>query len=216
MSIVTLKKKTQAKYNNMSVGSTNGFSLNGGYRNQGYVGQTTLSRSLPRTLMKGHGGCCGKYPIKPVVLTGLISYNDSTVVKPSVVSTYAIINDKVQPCIHVKPDINNHINDQKDYIDRLHKKTVTEADKCSEIKKIVGTYETHCSNFNGQYKHTICDYSKDGSEFVTTTTILIEKGVSMSSGEYVAKLQDVCVGNDIYKFKTNKQSTPIAGSSKTY
>ena len=50
MSIATLKRKTQTKYNNMSVGSTQGFSLNGGFRNQGYVGQTSLSRSLSRTL----------------------------------------------------------------------------------------------------------------------------------------------------------------------
>ena len=61
MSIATLKRKTQAKYNNMSVGNTHGFSINGTHRNQGYVGQTSLSRSLPRTLMKGnavrgHGG----------------------------------------------------------------------------------------------------------------------------------------------------------------
>jgi len=38
----------------------------------------------------------------------------------------------------------------------------------------------------------------------------------MSSGEYVAKLQDVCIGNDIYKFKDNKEATPMPGSSKTY
>ena len=60
MSIATLKRKTLAKYNNMSVGQPQ-FSLNGTHRSQGYVGQTMLSRSLPRSLMKGnvirgHGG----------------------------------------------------------------------------------------------------------------------------------------------------------------
>ena len=60
MSIATLKKKTAAKYNNASVNVPQ-FSINGGYRNQGWVGQTTLSRSLPKTPMvgntpKGHGG----------------------------------------------------------------------------------------------------------------------------------------------------------------
>ena len=65
MSIATLKRKTQTKYNNMSVGQS-GFSINGTHRNQGYVGQTSLSRSLPRTLMRGntvrgHGGCCGTF-----------------------------------------------------------------------------------------------------------------------------------------------------------
>jgi hypothetical protein len=51
MSIATLKRKTQAQYNN-SVGVAN-FSLNGTLRSQGYVGQTSLSRSLPRTPMNG-------------------------------------------------------------------------------------------------------------------------------------------------------------------
>ena len=46
MSIVTLKKKTQSQYNNVSVGHRQ-FSLNGTHRSPGWVGQTTLSRSLP-------------------------------------------------------------------------------------------------------------------------------------------------------------------------
>jgi len=54
MSIATLKRKTQTQYNNMSVGSKTGFSLNGTHRSQGYIGQTSLSRSLPKTLMKGN------------------------------------------------------------------------------------------------------------------------------------------------------------------
>ena len=36
MSIVALKRKTAAKYNNSSVGVPQ-FSINGGYRNQGWV-----------------------------------------------------------------------------------------------------------------------------------------------------------------------------------
>ena len=92
MSIATLKKKTQAQYNNMSVGSNHGFSLNGTHRSQGYVGQTTLSRSLPRTLMNGHGGSYGQYPIVPVVLSAVTSLNNPNIIKPSVVGTYGMIN----------------------------------------------------------------------------------------------------------------------------
>ena len=53
MSIVALKRKTNTQYNNMSA-NRKGFSLNGTHRSQGYVGQTVLSRSLPRTLMRGN------------------------------------------------------------------------------------------------------------------------------------------------------------------
>ena len=125
MSIATLKKKTQAKYFDHSVG-TQGFSLNGTYRNQGYVGQTMLSRSLPRTPMNGNipcgsGGCCGKYNITPIVQSAVISQEDSTVVKSSVVGTYGMMSTKYrwlrrpQPFITVKPD-NNQIRSHYDYI----------------------------------------------------------------------------------------------------
>ena len=56
MSIATLKKKTAAKYNNMSVSgpfrNNNGFSLYGGQRNEGYIGKDSLGNSLPKTILK--------------------------------------------------------------------------------------------------------------------------------------------------------------------
>lgn len=99
MSIATLKKKTKNQYNTLSVGSTNGFSINGTHRNQGYVGQSTQSRFLSRTLMKGdtirgHGGCCGKYPIFNIVQTSVKTTEDSTIVKPSVINNMGMINTK--------------------------------------------------------------------------------------------------------------------------
>ena len=39
----------------MSVNTGTGFSLNGTTRNQGYIGQTSLSRTLVRTLRNGTG-----------------------------------------------------------------------------------------------------------------------------------------------------------------
>jgi hypothetical protein len=103
MSIATLKRKTNAKYNNVSVGVKQ-FSLNGGYRNQGWVGQTSLSRSLPRTLMvgttpRGHGGTSvwrgngartykvvNYYPRGTIVQSGVQSTNDNRVIKRSVLN----------------------------------------------------------------------------------------------------------------------------------
>ena len=71
MSLATLKKKTQTKYNNMS--TTNGvFSLNGTLRNQGYVGQDSIGRSFNKTITRngvphGYGGCCGTYDTKKML-----------------------------------------------------------------------------------------------------------------------------------------------------
>ena len=155
MSIATLKRKTQVKYNNMSVGHKQ-FSLNGTHRNQGYVGQTMLSRSLPTTLMKGnvirgHGGCCGHYPVKPIVQSGVNYQEDSRVVKPSVLNTAGMIVNKYH-CIgectsgenvcdksskrinHVKPDNNNNNNIQSDHLNALRRKSIIDTNKCNIIK----------------------------------------------------------------------------------
>jgi hypothetical protein len=50
MSLATLKRKTNQKYNNSSVGKKQ-FSIVGTTRNQGWVGQTSLSRNFPSTPM---------------------------------------------------------------------------------------------------------------------------------------------------------------------
>ena len=97
MSIATLKKKTASLYNTQSVGH-NQFSLNGGYRSQGWVGQTMLSRSLPRTLargnaIRGHGGLNGSYNTMNghTITSGLVDFNDNRVIKPSVGNPFEIL-----------------------------------------------------------------------------------------------------------------------------
>ena len=98
MSIVTLKKKTGHKYNNSSVGH-NQFSLNGGHRSQGYIGQTMLSRSILKTPMKGsvaigNGGSNGKYNQAPLFTSDVSSMNDPNSLKKSVLSTNGMIKLK--------------------------------------------------------------------------------------------------------------------------
>lgn len=66
MSIVTLKKKTNQSYKTMSTGHAQ-FSMNGTTRNQGWIGQSNLSRNLNDHL------------------------NDNTVVKSSVVNDSSAI-----------------------------------------------------------------------------------------------------------------------------
>jgi len=128
MSIVTLKRKTASTYKAMSSGEKQ-FSLNGTLRSQGYVGQTSLSRSLPKTPMKGnvacgHGGCCGTYNNGPIIQSAVISLNDATVVKSSVLNTSGMLDTKYRwitrpdPFAVVKPDSNNHFRGS-DYVNYL-------------------------------------------------------------------------------------------------
>jgi len=100
MSLATLKKKSAAKYNNNSVGL--GFALNGTHRNQGYVGQTSLSRTVISSKMsgnalKGHGGCCGSYPTRVIKSQQTDKcLEDSSVIKDSTLGTRGMIREKYQ------------------------------------------------------------------------------------------------------------------------
>lgn len=121
MSITTLKKKTNAKYNNSSVGQKQ-FSINGTTRSQGWIGQTSLSRSFPMTPMKGnvargHGGCCGTYYQAPNVISGITCLNDNTIVKPSVLGTRQHWIQNTVKSTH---------NPQSSYITHLEKVTLAE------------------------------------------------------------------------------------------
>lgn len=156
MSLATLKRKTQAKYNNMSVGSKTGFSLNGTHRSQGYVGQTMLSRSLPKTLMKGnvikgHGGCCGKYPVHGIVQSAVTSENDPKIVKPTVMHTNGMIRThyrwiwRPQPYSATKPAAYLALNSQSSYISNLSATTVESADESFTYSETVDSSCNSCS-----------------------------------------------------------------------
>lgn len=174
MSIVTLKRKTQAKYNNMSVG-TQGFSLNGVFRNQGYVGQTSIGRSLP------FGIPC--------------STEDSTTVKKSVLGTSGMLSTKYrwvrrpQPYATVKPDVNNNTSDQSTYITKKMKKTISEIKKANDPNDLsctnVNTGPSPCVN-NIMKNKKVCDYTRPESEYLP-----------ISSGTYIEQLSDMCQEADV-------------------
>ena len=84
MSIVTLKKKTGSVYKNMSANQSQ-FSLQGGYRNQGYVGQSIQSRHYSG-LNRG----------------GQLSLENSRVMKPTV-STFSDGEDVFIPACSKSP-----------------------------------------------------------------------------------------------------------------
>jgi hypothetical protein len=189
MSIVTLKKKTQTQYNNMSVGSKTGFSLNGTHRSQGYIGQTSLSRSFPRTLMhgptmRGHGGCCGKYPLHSAIQSSVISTENINVVKSSTVGTSGLLATKYRwilrprPYATVKPNTNN----QEDYITRLRKKTIA----CDPIIKSV-TPLCNCNDKtrSHMFGKSIVSYTKPKSTYV-----------AMTQGEYLLRVDNKCREHD--------------------
>jgi len=192
MSIVTLKKKTAAKYNNSSVGAPL-FSLNGGHRNQGYVGQTSLSRSLPRTLwrdgaMRNSGGCCGTFTSNSII-SAVNSTENPSIIKGSSINTLGLIHEKYawvfrpQPYTTVKPDNNHNVNDQGQHIRILRNDVIKDANSCYEVKTADNTgscvYSSDSLNNNKK-----CTYAKPESDYV-----------AMSQGEYMLKLSEECDSN---------------------
>jgi hypothetical protein len=216
MSIATLKKKTLAKYNNLSVGQKQ-FSINGTTRNQGYIGQTSLSRSLIHTPLKnavprGHGGCCST-PQPIIKASEIYSLEDNTVVKPSVLSTKGLLATRYRWINRPFPNavVKNlsSINDQTDYIARLKKKTLGDIDKyCPPPVAGKNVGKKVCSSaalktakgFSIFSKPKLnCDVAKDME--------------TKSQTKYVMTIQDKCALFDKYKVVSPLKRTPLIGSN---
>jgi hypothetical protein len=230
MSIATLKRKTQAQYNNNSVGFAN-FSLNGTLRSQGYVGQTSLSRSLPRTLMngptpRGHGGCCGNYPMHSIIQSAVTSLNDPHVIKSSVINTTGMINEKLNNITNinetyfiscgpkhncyntVKPDYNQHLNHQGNYITNKAKTVINKTELL--CNKHIDNSKKRCS--------TTCK-NKDpffykGPAYNTYTKPLPKP---MTQGQYLILLDNSCNALDIKNIpNTQIKKTPLPGPPASF
>lgn len=100
MSIVAQKRNSRRFKAPISGRGTKGFSLNGGMRNQGWVGQTNLGRSNVGTVFRGafpmgNGGCCGTYVIN-TQNSGGSGVNDPNIIKRSTMNTKGLIEATVE------------------------------------------------------------------------------------------------------------------------
>jgi hypothetical protein len=215
MSIVTLKRKTEARYNNLSVNQKQ-FSINGTTRNQGYIGQTSLSRSLTHTPSKGIGpkDFNGRYANPNIKASETISLEDNSVVKPSVLSTKGMLAKRERwinrpfPYAVVKPDVSQNVNDQTDYITRLKKKTLADIAKyCPpDIAKTTGYTFKKCSTVTKTLTgaplftpvNVVCKIAKPESTYT-----------AVSQTQYLEALQEKCAEQDNYKFVSSIKRTPF-------
>lgn len=98
MSIVALKRNSKRYTNKLS--HEKSFSLNGGYRNQGRVGQTSLSRSITGTKYRGaqpigNGGCCGRYNLT-LLNSNCSNNNNPNIIKKSSINTRGMIDSRIK------------------------------------------------------------------------------------------------------------------------
>jgi hypothetical protein len=243
MSIVTLKRKTNVLYNNMSVGSKTGFSLNGTHRNQGYIGQTMLSRSLPRTLMKGnvpkgHGGCCGKYPQYGIIQSAVTSLNDPTVVKASVQNTNGMLRThykwiwRPQPYSTTKTDTGHNSNPQSTYIANISANTAKRVDaanilntpicfkQCMNLPREALPKNNHSSqlvqtrNPGNIVKTNITRPEKNNALLGISSSNTIKP--SYTQDQYIRKLSATCttnLNNVSSEITTNCNSKPLVNTN---
>jgi hypothetical protein len=228
MSIAVLKRKTQAKYNNMSVGQSQ-FSLQGTHRNQGWVGQSNLSRSFPGTLFRGtaprgSGGCCGTFDTHTNVQSLLVgpNLNDSSVVKSSVLNTKGMIQTKYRwiqrpaPFVSVKPDSNQNNNTQESYIKYIRKKAIQNTVDCnggSSVKKDVVAKCIQC-NDNEIKQYFKVGYTNDFSRNSRGITKPASDYVATTQSERLVSLSSKCTALDPFTVpNTNLGRTPFACSN---
>jgi hypothetical protein len=224
MSIATLKKKTAARYNNNSCNVPQ-FSLNGCRRSQGYVGQDSRGRSLPKTIMKGptpkgHGGCCGKYNITPIVQSAVISLNDSNVVKTSVLGTDGMIATKYQWILRPRPfsmtklgdSFNSGASTQQQYITNISKATLATDNSSCQVKRLPPTKCTNSifrKDSNSQSSNVATECMKI-SKSLTDPIATPKYRVAMSQGDYIQRLDGNCGTND-KKYKRPNTGFPTFG-----
>jgi|TARA_Y100000389_G_C17449070_1_gene513514 hypothetical protein len=202
MSLAVLKRKAQTKYNNMSANSTSGFSLNGTHRNQGYVGQTSLSRTIIRTPHKGatprgHGGQGGTYTTNNIKESTTCSTEDASVVKSSSINTHGLIDTKYKwtpQYNHVKPDSNQNNGYQSIYVTNVAQK---EIDCCAQID----------ASSNEVYTSSRIDLA-NGSCVITQPE---GDFVAIPQSQYLSTLKKSCIDNN----NTSQASigqTPLPGN----
>lgn len=204
MSLATLKKKTNAKYNNASVGNT-GFSLNGTHRNQGYVGQTSLSRTIIGTPMRGnvargHGGCCGTYNTN-MVKPSLCGLEDSKIVKSSVLSSKGMLRLKHKwanrggEYAPVKPDSNNNNNFSSMYTSYKRREVLNNITKnCPSVLGVI----SDCS-------------VKDCSKITKPK----EMYSNIDQSEYIFRKTSECIANDPMQLVSSNSNNPFRGMGST-
>ena len=209
MSIVTLKRKTAAKYNNVSVNVPQ-FSTVGGYRNQGWVGQTSLSRSLPRSLrrgdtLRGYGGCCGTYNIaNPVNNPDLCSRNNNQVIKHASMNTSGMIMTKYRwirrgrPFTSVKPGAGNILyRSGSELTDRRKKNTLCDQNECDKNNTAVPPVCDSCNvvpTMFRNYANTPQSFSEPYPNPITKS--IQDMKLPISQGEYMTQETQCCVRLD--------------------
>ena len=201
MSIATLKKKSRNNSPNYPISGkgVNGFSLSGGYRNIGAVGQFRLISNTTRTPFRGtqpmgHGGSGGKYYDHPLN-SGSCGTNDNTIIKKSSLNTAGMLDTKYKwtkgtyPNYWVQEDDNSYTitRDQAAYIRNLTQKygscvftNIQNNGNCGTVYDPSGAYIYSCSGNKGA-----CSYYIGAKKYIRMPYSKNFNQLAKSQGQYI-------------------------------
>lgn len=193
MSLNTLKKKAETKYFN-KVSSNNIFNINGTHRNQGYVGQTNLSRSIKRTPYSRnvgpvHHGTKGNFTMQ-IFNSGSCCSNDDSIIKKSVINNRGMIFNKYKwarrpyPYAVAQPDANFSENASQGVY--IHKKgnnytCVKDEDKILDDKSCTANIACH---------------KRIGGRLVIRQAYAKTFSINKDQSTHTREIQRTCVNND--------------------
>lgn len=195
MSLIVMKNKSQRYLSVVSGRAGGGFSIVGGRRNQGWVGQDNLGRHLVRTCFRGtepigHGGNNEKYVRSITSNAGFCCTNDPSIIKRSTMTTSGLLATSVQHPTSVfhdgcadglcsgdwVKDFNPLNHGQGSRIEKM-KIGVVGCDQGGDVKKKIhdkNALDCKCrkkTHFIGGTRHTATPYaehtgSRDASEYI--------------------------------------------------
>lgn len=224
MSIATLKKKTATKYNNMSVNVPQ-FSIIGGTRNQGWVGQGVRSRTIPPTNMRGdmqrgYGGCGGTYYRAPLV--NAVCTNDPDVIKSAVLSNDGMIRTQYRwiwrprPYTSVKPGAGNILYRTSDeYTQRKAQNALCPSVVAPNVvcpsAVVKNKVCNNCTTAPLMFKNWLNTPQSFSEPYPnpTTKTNPAELNVATSQGEYLQSVASCCTYLDV-KFLNQENESKTA------
>jgi hypothetical protein len=207
MSIVVLKRKSKRFEAPISGRGKKGFSINGGLRNQGWVGQTNSGRANHGTVFRGaypmgNGGCCGTYVIN-IQNSGGGYTNDPDIIKRSTMNTNGLLLTTVKHPTSVFTDcsgscVNNWVKDLNglNYSQSMFIRTLKIKNICPNWLHENTTCSTVCHiNYDGHpntdvaadcNKHTNSTHFIGTRKKVTNMTTKKTRQGAISSSDYIS------------------------------
>lgn len=183
MSIVALKRKTQAQ-SNQSGKSNGGFSLNNPRRVDSHSGEQRTQTAMRGLGYKGHGGCCGNFPIN-LVKSQYINVDPYNTPRKSTMNTQGMISTSYKWINRPYPySTFQQVVGSRGY--EIYQKELKQSLKEKQnlcdgvVVEVSGTCNNSCSGINKRSGTFVKDLQNDYNLYYNSGKFLYRKGLPLS------------------------------------